>query len=299
MSRKANDLNNQRFGDWTVISRAENRNGKSYWNCKCALCERTFEVRGSALTSGRSTCCYDCGRRKSDDLTGKVFGEWTVLTNECPKCLCRCSCGETRYVSRGNLTFGSTTDCGHVHKQQMKEDAVNRMLNKKFGMLTVVSLSHIINRTYYYNCICECSNPSVVSEGELVSGGTISCGCLLSKMERDIKIWLTEHNIKFDAQQTTFSDLKTDKGGTPRFDIKAYKADGSWLLIEAQGKQHETAWPGKEWFGQTEREYTDKLKKEYCFTHGIQLEEIWYNENLTKRLEKIFIHDNPVPSVNE
>lgn len=51
--------------------------------------------------------------RKGIDLTGSVFGKWTVLSKTTGKNmqLCRCTCGRERKVPTGNLTLGLSTQC--------------------------------------------------------------------------------------------------------------------------------------------------------------------------------------------
>ena len=60
MSRKAEDIAGRTFGDWCVLSRAQNvehgRSKKSAWNCRCA-CGHQRIVVGEALRSGRSRGC--------------------------------------------------------------------------------------------------------------------------------------------------------------------------------------------------------------------------------------------------
>lgn len=51
------------------------------------------------------------------------------------------------------------------------------MTGQKLGKLTVVKLSHI-NKQYYWECICECGNTSIINGSRLRSGHTRSCGCL-------------------------------------------------------------------------------------------------------------------------
>lgn len=53
------DLTGMRFGKLVVIERAPNRNGKTYWKCRCD-CGTEKEIRGSSLTSNKPT--QSCGK---------------------------------------------------------------------------------------------------------------------------------------------------------------------------------------------------------------------------------------------
>lgn len=50
------DLTNKKFGMMTVINRAENRNGRPYWLCKCD-CGNEKIVKGDNLKSGNVKSC--------------------------------------------------------------------------------------------------------------------------------------------------------------------------------------------------------------------------------------------------
>ena len=63
------DLTNQQFGKWLVLNRdTERQAAQAYWNCKCLGCNTIHSVRGSALTSGKSTQCSSCARLKKGYL---------------------------------------------------------------------------------------------------------------------------------------------------------------------------------------------------------------------------------------
>lgn len=52
------------------------------------------------------------------------------------------------------------------------------MIGRKFGRLTVVSLSHYDKwRKRYWNCVCDCGRSKIVAERSLLSSNTRSCGC--------------------------------------------------------------------------------------------------------------------------
>ena len=56
---------------------------------------------------------------------------------------------------------------------------------KRFGRLTVLSLSHVTSRRErYWLCLCDCGSEHVVSRGNLVNSQIMSCGCLRSELAR-------------------------------------------------------------------------------------------------------------------
>lgn len=83
------DLTGRRFGKLTVVSRAENRHGKTVWNCECD-CGGNSEVYGTHLKRGNTKSC-GC---LSAELTGqrntkhgmshtKTFRTWTAMRDRC------------------------------------------------------------------------------------------------------------------------------------------------------------------------------------------------------------------------
>ena len=77
--RKPLELTGQRFNRLTVISKAENRNGFTYWNCICD-CGNIKTVKGVSLTKGytKSCGCYSrelTAKRNKDNADGKFRDE--------------------------------------------------------------------------------------------------------------------------------------------------------------------------------------------------------------------------------
>ena len=112
------NLIGQRFHKLTVIERAENTSrGQRRWLCRCD-CGGTRITTTSYLRNGRAR---DCGCGKSPDLTGRVFGELTVLgrsdkrgprgARTTPMWECRCSCGEITYKATDTLTNPDKSMC--------------------------------------------------------------------------------------------------------------------------------------------------------------------------------------------
>ena len=105
------------YGKWTVLK----FDGVDIHRCrryKCR-CECGFEklITAGALAAGRTKSCPRC---KSDDLTGRQFGLWTVISRSDDKSiatnyhtlwLCKCTCERIHSVERCNLIRGNSKGC--------------------------------------------------------------------------------------------------------------------------------------------------------------------------------------------
>lgn len=186
------DLTGKRFGRWTVIQRAPNKNTRTSWLCQCD-CGKQKEVLSCHLKSGRSQSCGCLAKEIQSktnlkDLTGQRFGNLTVLARDpSPSCrvrwLCKCDCGTIKSIDGAELRRKKkpTLSCGCLTRERNKHfgdfTALN-LSNKKFGMLTPL---YIIGKNkYHYNiwhCRCDCGNECDVVSRELMHGDTLSCGC--------------------------------------------------------------------------------------------------------------------------
>lgn len=88
------DLAGNKYGDLTVISRAENKNKRVHWNCVCR-CGNKVVVRGEHLTSGHTYSCPSCGRKRQREKISKhgdykepLYEVWISMRQRCgnPKC---------------------------------------------------------------------------------------------------------------------------------------------------------------------------------------------------------------------
>lgn len=139
--RAVKDMTGQRFNKLTVIERADdyiNKNGTKdvQWLCRCD-CGRETIVRGAALRNGHTKSCGVCTRSISNmgrgqrDLTGCVFGKWTVLYENgrlveprgrlVPLWHCRCKCGVERDIRAGTLVSGNSLSCGCYKHEKLSE----------------------------------------------------------------------------------------------------------------------------------------------------------------------------------
>lgn len=81
------DLVGQRFGKWTVLSRASNgKNRQARWLCRCD-CERENIVAGIDLRNGHSKGCRSCQVSRRSIKHGlrrtRIYNVWTCMINRC------------------------------------------------------------------------------------------------------------------------------------------------------------------------------------------------------------------------
>ncbi len=122
--------------------------------------------------------------RHFNNLTGKTFGNWTVLSqtkspnarSKMSRWHCRCSCGNERQrVFYTALVRGQSTSCGmcgvvaHPTNPRMK----NRV-GEKHGRWTI--LSHLPRSRVVAEC--SCGTVREVNLGRIIAKTSLSCGCL-------------------------------------------------------------------------------------------------------------------------
>lgn len=139
---KALDLTNKKIGRWTVLGKAESRNKKTYWVCKCE-CGTIKEVPTKALRTEESRSCgclkEEVNKNKipinAKNLTGKVFGRLKVIgqadnKNKDRRWTCLCECGSITTVIARDLMSGHTTSCGCL-KHHIKHSVNNGVYYKE------------------------------------------------------------------------------------------------------------------------------------------------------------------------
>jgi len=119
------------------------------------------------------------GRRRAA-LVGCRFDRWLVVRYEGNRrWLCRCDCGNERVVFAGNLNRGSKS-CGcHRSETSTALSTVRRknLAGRRFGRLLVLRFEKTDGRKAYWLCRCDCGKEKAIAAGNLMCGGTKSCGC--------------------------------------------------------------------------------------------------------------------------
>lgn len=121
------DLTGKVYGELTVVEMLYNYNNKRRTYCRCITSyDGEVIVRADALQSGATRLAKGAGRTgKPIDVTGCHFGLLTAIrpteqrsSNGAIIWECLCECGNTTYVSVGQLTRKHTLSCGCRHKSK-------------------------------------------------------------------------------------------------------------------------------------------------------------------------------------
>lgn len=127
-----------------------------------------------------------CSGKKIEDLTGRIFGRFTVLYIDEVKTknkkkihwVCKCECGNQKSVTGTDLKKGKSKSCGCLHNELLREKNTIRLEGEVFGRLTVEKVAYYKNNKCYWECKCLCGGKKTVATSNLINGRTQSCGCL-------------------------------------------------------------------------------------------------------------------------
>lgn len=87
------------------------------WICVCPVCGKDFVAQSNHIIGDKIKSCFDCAIRKYEDLSGRKFGQLTVIkrvedNGTGPRYLCKCDCGNECTAQGKHLVFGSKLSCG-------------------------------------------------------------------------------------------------------------------------------------------------------------------------------------------
>lgn len=287
---------NQKIGRLLIIEKLPSKNNKAQWKCLCD-CGNICIRATNDFTKGSVSCgvCiqYDSIRNKLieqndtrnaslllkpiNTLIGLYFGKLLIVEdtkkskNTYKVFKAKCECGNTCEITLPELRHGKTS-CGCDTLQKKREAFSSIKPGDKFGKLTALECINKSNDTHlYWICKCDCGNMTEpIRSTCLISGETMSCGCLNSKGEEKITKILNDNHIKFNKQYT-YNDLLSPKGYPLKYD---FLVDNRFLL-EFDGIQHYEEWSRSAATLQ-ERQLYDKIKNEYAKSHNIPLKRIPY-----------------------
>lgn len=187
------------FGRWEVVGEPIlTPGGERKWLCRCTCGTERYVLERGLLYGGSESC--GCLRKERSaeasfrDLTGKVFGELTVLQQitgpEVKKgtlWLCKCSCGAEYKILGTLLVTGRRTRCsGKAHKKKYYFKDITGQRFERLTALHRVEGQHG-GRSVMWRCKCDCGNEIDASYNELVYCSTKSCGCQKKEHNRKLK----------------------------------------------------------------------------------------------------------------
>ena len=279
------DETGNKYGRWTVLYKAYSSKKGVYWHCRCE-CGNEKDVFGGFLRRGISQSCGCLKHEKIVETNikrgrqlkeGEKIDALTIIKIEPKNILCKCECGNEKWMSRSTLLDKRTKyhTCG-CRINQRCATYIDETGNK-YGKLTVIEEAGLTEeKRVLWRCRCDCGNEKIALSKSLRAGLVQSCGCLKSVGEQKINQILTDLEINFTTQQT-FKDLFSNKGWHLYFDF--YLPDYN-ILIEYQGIQHyectNRLWNNEENFQKTQEK--DNIKRQYCERKNIKLIEVPYTD---------------------
>jgi len=262
----------------------------AYWLCKCD-CGKEKSIWGASLKNSSILSCGCLNVEKTSkrqkgkiiNLVGRRFGKLTVLklngrSNKRTLWLCKCDCGNQIEVVGGSLTSNHTKSCGCYHRERVRELKLDKLENKKFGMLTVLEIDNSEhNERTAWICLCDCGNILSVISRDLKNGNTKSCGCLReSLVARELKKYFVTY---YNAEVEKRTIKNPDTSQWLKCDIYLPNEN---VYIEVNGEQHYkiNAWhkrmaktnnttPEEEFEYQKKK---DRMKRKYARKNGTYIE---------------------------
>lgn len=267
------------YGKLRVISFSHTDKKDSFWNCKCE-CGNNTVCKGTELRSGNVKSCGCLKEHRYIDEIGNIYGRLTVLKlshtdKQNAFWNCKCECGNEKIINGTSLRSGATQSCGCLQKEVASEVGKSKAelidISTRFGKLVVLSRAeqprwHIKKRTYW-NVICDCGNTKIVAGDHLRRGLVKSCGCVKSRGQEEISKILSDNKIDYKIEYS-FSDLKSLKNSSLRFDFAIFNNGVLSHLIEYDGIQHSDS--SSKFYSDTILLH-DTLKTKYCIKNNIRL----------------------------
>lgn len=259
---------------------------KPVFVCRCC-CGGTRLASLNKLQQGRIKSCGCDAHGNSTVQVGEKYNSLLIeelldeldSRNQC-MCMCLCDCGNRKKVAAYDLTHGRVKSCG------CKQHTYKDITGLRSGLLTAIryiGTSNLSSRSALWLCKCDCGNFCEKPRQSLTSGTVKSCGCIKSSYgEKIVEEILKNKNIEYERDYK-FLDCLSPNGFPVKFDFAIIENSNIMFLIEYQGKQHYEDCGN---FGKLEREYTDKIKKEYCLNKNIDLLEIRFDEDPEKKINE-------------
>lgn len=125
--KKIKDIRGQKINDNLLVLDIKKENNRIYYLCKCDLCGSEKWLRSDTAKKSRSCGCLAKNTQfKRDNLEGKTFGRLTVTDkyktkNKTTYWLCKCTCGNLKWIDAKSLKLGETRSCGCLNSELASE----------------------------------------------------------------------------------------------------------------------------------------------------------------------------------
>jgi hypothetical protein len=81
----------------------------------------------------------------------------------------------------------------------------SNLVGNKYSRLTVIAYKETKKGKAYWNCICDCGNNTCISTSDLVTGNTMSCGCLNKEITSKL---MTTHGLSKTSEYFIWLSMK-------------------------------------------------------------------------------------------
>ena len=198
LNREYEDLVNQTFGNWIVLKRLPNDEGHHMrWKCKCIKCNNISSMTGGNLKECHDRSSYSCSKCRVDnkftDLTGLVFGWWTVIGRVQNSCCggarwnCKCKCGKRSILATHQLRHKGIHGCRSCTFSEWTPKYFKDLTGMRFDKWFVVERAPNNKRITMWKCQCDCGTIRNVSANSLTSKKSKGCrGCAISNSFVDL-----------------------------------------------------------------------------------------------------------------
>lgn len=223
--------------------------------CKCQ-CGNVISVCANQIAKNRPLSCGCKEIRYSEDLIGRQFGDWTVISENLERRQydrdnnknyktywnCRCICGKVKAVSASHLKSGRSKGCGcRKAKEQSKNKRID-LTGRVFGKLRVLSDDGYINcgnkKRYRWTCQCECGKIASYDVDDLTGGKRIECDICRAGDFNSVrsKAMYKRNQTKIDREGSLYDDLSYEYSDTEIYAM--WSNDNKLLPNEITRKSH-------------------------------------------------------------
>lgn len=187
----------------------------SSYLCQCE-CGKIVSICVTQIAKKKPMSCGCKPIRHGEDLTGKTFGNWTVLERDIQKeeelkrqgkflhsyWKCKCACGQIVSVSGTHLKGGRTLSCGCKKTENFSKTKSLNLTGQKFGKLTCIKQTNKKSKNgFYWLCQCECGEQNVVPVYYLTSGKIKECDKCRANGFSSIQSYVMYKRTQLKAQQ--------------------------------------------------------------------------------------------------